>query len=117
MAEYLELRKTKKTQDKLGAIHNEELRAGVQVINSIAIAEAERNSPRYANTKNIRENRAQEKRLEQAKLALSHQAEKQEPVTFVQDPSVTLLTEDPKPQQRIITDIDEAFDLFLEGDL
>lgn len=117
LAEYIELRKAKKTQDKLGAIHNEELRAGVQVINSIAVAEAEVNSPRYANTKNIRDNRAREKRLEQTKLALSHQAVEQDPVTFVPESSVALLTENPKPQQRIITDIDEAFDLFLEGDL
>lgn len=104
LAEYLELYKAKKSQDKLGSIYNEELRVGLLAANEAAIAAAEENAPYYPNTKGIRDARAQEKKLEEVKNSINTKLGAVDPVF---PPPV-----EEKEALYIPQNIDEAFDLF-----
>lgn len=104
LAEYLELYKAKKSQDKLGSIYNEELRVGLLTANETAIAAAEANAPYNPTTKGIREARAAEKRLEASKNTINMKLGTADPV--LPPPSEV------KETLRIPQNIDEAFDLF-----
>lgn len=104
LAEYLELYKAKKSQDKLGGIYNEEMRVGLLAANETAIAEAEENAPYYPNTKGIRGARATEKRLEEIKNSINMKSGTKD--------SALPIPPEAKETLIIPQNIDEAFDLF-----
>lgn len=104
LAEYLELYKAKKSQDKLGGIYNEELRVGLLTANEAAVAAAEEKAPYYPNAKGIREARAEEKKLEEFKNSINM---KLDTVDSVLPPPA-----EEKEALVIPQNIDEAFNLF-----
>ena len=111
LAEYLDLYQAKKSQDKLGKVHNEELRVGLLAANSKTIAEAEANTPRYASTKNIRGSRAVEKKIEATKHSVSRQLLDEEQT--VQAEIAPPVEQPESPTKYVIPkDVDEAFELF-----
>ena len=109
LAEYLELYKAKKRQDKLGELHNEELRVGLLAANEAAIATATANAPHYANASNIREARAVEKRIETAKNTVNKRISGALPLPTVSQPINEI-----KQNLSAPLTIDEAFDRFEE---
>lgn len=113
LAEYLELYKAKKAQDKVGGIHNEELRVGLLSANEQAIAEAEQHTPRYANAKGIREARALEKTIEAAKHSVHSKLGMDD---YVEELPEQQESDPPaKSQDTIPRNVHEAFDLFFGG--
>lgn len=117
LAEYEEIRKAKKTQDKIGAIQNEELRAKLLSTTAATIAAAEIDAPRYANAKNIRNSRSLEKKIEGQKSAVSHLlAAEQRKIEPAPMPEAPVLVGEGKKEFTIIDNIDDAFDLFFGGD-
>lgn len=117
LAEYEEIRKAKREQDKIGTIKNEELRVNLLGTNALTIAAAENAAPRLPNTKNIRESRSLEKRIEANKLSVSRLLEVGEtPVTAEQNSGSRMLDDKNRTELRIIDNIDDAFALFYEGD-
>ena len=113
LAEYLELFKAKKTQDKLGGIHNEELCVGLLSANEQAITDAEQHAPRYANAKGIREARTLEKTIEAAKHSVHSKLDMDDHVEELPEQQES----DPpaKSQTTRPMTVDEAFDLFFGG--
>lgn len=109
LAEYLELYKAKKRQDKLGELHNEELRVGLLAANEAAIATATANAPHYANASNIREARAVEKRIETAKNTVNKRISGALPLPTGSQPINEI-----KQNLSAPLTIDEAFDRFEE---
>lgn len=113
LAEYLELYKVKKAQDKVGGIHNEELRVGLLSANEQAIADAEQHAPRYANAKGIREARAVEKSIEAAKHSVRTKLKNDDHVEELPEQQEI----DPPAKEQVVKPmtVDEAFDLFFGG--
>lgn len=109
LAEYLELYKAKKQQDKLGELHNEELRVGLLAANETTIALAAANAPYYANAAGIREARSVEKRIETSKNAVSKRAFATFPLPTEPQP-----INETQHNLSIPLTIDEAFDRFEE---
>lgn len=117
LAEYEEIRKAKKTQDKIGEIGNEELRAKWLGTTAATIAAAEIDAPRYANAKNIRNSRSLEKKIEGQKSAVSHLlAAEQSKIEAAPMPEAPVLVGEGKKEFTIIDNIDDALDLFFGGD-
>lgn len=114
LAEYLSLRKSKKEQDKLGGIHNEELRVGLLAANENVIAIAAENALHYANAKNLRMVRAIEKNIEATKIAACKEFIST-PVPLADTKDTPKVIHDHKPLNIPMT-VDEAFDLFEEAD-
>lgn len=109
LAEYLELYKAKKRQDKLGELHNEELRVSLLAANEAAIATATENAPHCANASNIREARAVEKRIETAKNTVNKRISGALPLPTGSQPINEI-----KQNLSVPLTIDEALDRFEE---
>lgn len=102
LAEYEEIRKAKREQDKIGTIKNEELRVNLLGTNALTIAAAENAAPRLPNTKNIRESRSLEKRIAANKLSVSRLLEVgQTPVTAEQNSCSRILDDKNRTEQNI----------------
>ena len=114
LAEYVELQKSKKAQDKLGSIYNEKLRVGLLAANQSTIDAAEALAPRFANHKGMRYARNVEKRIEASKNAIETKLVNSNLKPETIDKMELDLTPESRNQNKIKIpqNIDEAFDLF-----